>query len=138
MDDLSRRIKVELENIDEVINEMPPGSRLPHLSLLELAGVATLLHNFYNGVENILKQVLSSQRVSISEGASWHKDLLEMSVKNRIISDECKNHLIQYLAFRHFFSHAYALDLHPGKMKPLVENSKKTYALFKKEVESLL
>ncbi|MDP2208712.1 MAG: hypothetical protein Q8K98_08045 [Bacteroidota bacterium] len=135
---LSQKIHAELENIDEVFNEMPPHTRLPLLSTLELAGVAAFLHNFYNGVENILKQIFVSQRIAIPEGLSWHKDLLEKAVNEKIISEECKNYLGQYLAFRHFFSHAYALDLYPDKMDPLVENSKKVYSLFKKEINRFL
>lgn len=138
MDKLSQKIKIELENIDSVINELPSYSKLPSLSTLELAGVAALLHNFYNGIENILKQILVSKNVVVPEGKSWHKDLLETVTTKEIISNECKNYLGQYLAFRHFFSHAYALDLYPDKMEPLVENSEIVYSLFKKEIEKFL
>lgn len=125
MDNLSEKIKVELENIDSVLSEMPSHLRLPQLSSLELAGVATLLHNFYTGVENILKQIFMSRRVPIPEGRAWHKEFLEAAVSENIISSECMSRLVKYLAFRHFFSHAYALDLYPDKMEPLVENSGK-------------
>ena len=57
MASLSQKIQAELENIDEIFNEMPSHSKLPSLSTLELAGVAALLHNFYNGLENIIKQI---------------------------------------------------------------------------------
>ena len=57
---LKQRIQAELENIDEIFKEMPLHSSLPRLSTLELAGVAALLHNFYNGIENILKQIFVS------------------------------------------------------------------------------
>lgn len=135
---LSQRIHAELENIDEVFNEIPSHLTLPSLSPLELAGVAALLHNFYNGIENILKQVFIAQKIAIPEGQSWHKDLLEKAVKEKIISEECKNYLGQYLAFRHFFSHAYALDLYPGKMEPLVEDLQKLYSIFKNEINNFL
>lgn len=135
---LSQRIQSEFENIDEVIDELPLYSSLPTLSTLELAGVAALLHSFYNGIENILKQIFFSENINLPEGQSWHKDLLEMAVKQNIISDECKNILGQYLAFRHFFSHAYTLDLYPDKMEPLVENSKETYLLFKRDINKFL
>ncbi len=117
---LSKRVSAELENIDEVLEEMPPFEKLPYLSTLELAGAAALLHNFYNGIENILKQIFISENIAIPEGKSSHKELLENSVKNKIISDELKNSLSEYLAFRHFFSNAYAFDLYADKMEPLV------------------
>ena len=138
MDKLSQRIKVELENIDEVFNEIPSHSKLPYLTVLELAGVAALLHNFYNGIENILKQIFLSRNILVPEGKSWHKELLEISVNNEIISEECKDSLGQYLAFRHFFNHAYALDLYADKMEPLVESSKNVYSIFKKEITKYL
>ena len=138
MDKLSQKLNAELENIDEVFNEIPSHTKLPYLSTLELAGVAALLHNFYNGIENILKQILLSKDIIIPEGKSWHKELLEISVTNKIISEENKNSLGQYLAFRHFFSHAYAFDLYADKMEPLVENSQEVYSNFKQEISKYL
>ncbi len=138
MADLAERICAELENIDEIFNEMPLHTDLPTLSTLELAGVATLLHNFYNGLENIIKQIFLSQKIILPEGQSWHKDLIQIAVKQNIISEECKNILGEYLAFRHFFNHAYALDLYPDKIVPLVENSQKLYSLFKKDINKFL
>jgi len=138
MDKLSQMIQAEFENIEAIFSEMPPSSSLPYLSTLELAGVAAFLHNFYNAIENILKQILFSQQIFLTEGKSWHKDLVEAVSKKNIISENCKNNLGQYLAFRHFFSHAYALDLYPDKMEPLVENSKMVYNLFKQEILAFL
>ena len=135
---LTQKIQAELENIEELLKEIPPHSNLPKLPILELAGVAALLHNFYNGIENILKQIFISKKISVPEGQSWHKDLLENAVKEQIISEQCKEQLGQYLAFRHFFSHAYALDLYPEKMEPLVENSQKIYSVFKKDIKKFL
>jgi len=50
MADISQKIQAELENIDGVLNEIHPYSILHTLSTLELAGVAALVHNFYNGL----------------------------------------------------------------------------------------
>jgi len=49
---LKDRIEAELDNIQEVLNRLPSVTKLSSIKDLELAGVATLLHNFYNGVEN--------------------------------------------------------------------------------------
>jgi len=138
MASLSQKIQVELENIDAIFVQMPPYLNLPQLSPLELAGVAALLHNFYNGIENILKQILLFKKIILVESQSWHKDLLERATTERIISEDCKSQMGQYLAFRHFFSHAYALDLYPEKMEPLVENSQKIFSIFKNEIKKFI
>jgi uncharacterized protein YutE (UPF0331/DUF86 family) len=136
MADLRQRVAVELENISRIIALLPKETELSGLSTLELAGVASLLHNFYNGIENILKQILSSRKTGIPEGPSWHRELIELSVKNGIISNKVKERLMEYLAFRHFFSHAYALDLYPCRMQPLVAGIVSIFESFKKEINT--
>jgi hypothetical protein len=138
MDNLAQRINIELENIDEILKGIPPHSKLPFLSALELAGTAALLHNFYNAIENILKQIFISNKILIPEGKSWHKELIESAIKEEIITDNCKDQLGHYLAFRHFFSHAYALDLYSDKIEPLVENMAETFRLFKSDISKYL
>jgi len=79
-----------------------------------------------------------SQKIPVPEGQSWHKDLIEKAVTERIITEKCKSHLGQFLAFRHFFSHAYALDLYPERMEPLVENSQVLYSIFRNDINKFL
>ncbi|KAA3595907.1 MAG: hypothetical protein DWQ06_16130 [Calditrichaeota bacterium] len=124
MTNLQKKIDAELENIEEVIAQIPHFKKLPYLETLELAGTATFLHNFYNGIENILSQVLKSKNIKIAPNASWHKDLLVASHQQDIISEQLKNELIGYLAFRHFFVHAYAFDLYPEKWNLWLKLSK--------------
>lgn len=138
MTDLSQRIRAELENIDEIFTEIPQSENLHKLSSLELAGTAAYLHNFYNGIENILKQIFSSKNIEFPLSASWHKELLESAVTQNILSAKCKENLAPYLAFRHFFSHAYALDLHPYKMEPLVLNLNKVYEIFRNDIAAFI
>jgi len=135
---LKEKIEAEYENIDKLISELPEKDKLPFLQFLELAGVATLLHNFYNGIENILKLSLKEKNVPLPEGESWHKDLLMLAVDNEIISEKTMMKLGEYLAFRHFFSHAYALDLYADKLEPLVEKIKEVYSDFKKDISKFL
>ena len=134
MASLQDKINFDIENIDRVLAELPNHNVLPKLSILELAGVATLLHNFYNGVENILKRVLFEKGISIPQGNTWHKELLNLSEQEKIISPQIKNQLGEFLAFRHFFSHAYALDLYAERMEPLVKSAFELYKKFKIEI----
>lgn len=46
MAELKYKIEAELENIDKVFKVMPSHDKLPTLPILEIAGVATLLHHF--------------------------------------------------------------------------------------------
>ena len=138
MDNIQRKVLAELENIDRIFDSLPLHTQLRNLSTLELAGVAALLHNFYNGIENILKQILISKDLVIPSGISWHKQLIDLCINENVLSENMGNVLGQYLAFRHFFTHAYALDLYSEKMEPLVENAMDTYSLFKNELTKYL
>ena len=115
-----------------------PSQSFSTLTDLELAGVAALIHNFYNGIENILKQVFQIKRIKIPEGASYHKELLLKAVTHNILSDELADNLKAYLAFRHFFTHAYALDLKQEKFEPLLVDIISIFKNFKKEIAETL
>ena len=115
-----------------------PDRPLLQISQLELAGVAALLHNFYNGIEKVLKQIFQSKSFPIPQGDSWHRDLLLESVERKIISERLLQDLKGYLAFRHFFSHAYALDLFPQRMEPLVRDAVSIFSKFKGEIENVM
>ena len=138
MTKVHEQIEAELENIERVTAELPGNDLLSNLSPLELAGVAALIHNFYNGIENILKQIVISCGDKPPNGPSWHRDLVNMATSNNIISESTANELRQYLAFRHFFSHGYSFDLDKGRIIPLVKNIQKTLACFTDDINKTL
>ena len=137
MPDYRLRIEAEYEAIENTLSALPDRP-LSTLSQLELAGVAALLHNFYNGIENIVKQVFQGKSFPIPQGESWHRDLLLAAAEKNVISDLLLNKLKQYLAFRHYFSHAYALELFPERMEPLVKDAVALFNEFKQQIDEII
>jgi hypothetical protein len=137
MPDYRLRIEAEYEAIENTLSALPDRP-LSTLSQLELAGVAALLQNFYNGIENIVKQVFQEKSFPIPQGESWHRDLLLAAAEKNIISDLLLNNLKQYLAFRHYFSQAYALELFPERMEPLVKDAVALFNEFKQQIDKII
>ncbi len=136
MVDYRLRVEAEYEAIERTLSSLP-STPLAELTKLELAGVAALLHNFYNGLENILKQVCRAQQIDIPSGSSWHRDLLLTAGDANILSAALVDELSRYLAFRHFFSHAYALDLFPERMEPLHQRAVEIFDRFRRDIGAL-
>jgi uncharacterized protein YutE (UPF0331/DUF86 family) len=134
MANVRERVAAEIENIEEVLGGMPSAEALGRLSGLELAGVAALLHSFYNGVENVLKQVLRSRGEALPSGPSWHRDLVDLARRTGILSEAGHRGIRPYVAFRHFFSHGYACDLDPERLAPLVHDLRTVYETVKADI----
>lgn len=132
--------EAEFENIDKVMMELLSVVKVKGdgFSIIELAAIGTFIHNFYNGVENILKRVLLYKQIEVKDTPTWHKDLLKTSFENGIICADLYHHMSNYLSFRHFFVHAYGFSLNWEDMKPLVEGIDEALKRFKQEIYNFL
>ena len=138
MGNFKERVESEYEAIQKALRMLPEAADLVEPSVLVLAGVAALLHNFYNGVENVLKQIFLGRGLSIPEGPAWHRDLLSAAREGQILSVKTADELKRFLAFRHFFSHAYALDLDPKRLEPLVAGAAGVFQEVMRDISGLL
>ena len=121
--------------MDRALRELPGARRVGKLSVLELGGTASLLSSVYHGMENILKQELLAVGVALPGGAAWHRDLLQLACERGLVSTDLRDRLVPYMAFRHFFTHAYGFDLDPQRLAPLVRDVRAVCACFKKEAK---
>lgn len=77
--------------------------------LVEIAAVASVLHSFYNGLENIFMSIAKGIDRDVSTGAQWHRDLLTRmtevtSSRGPVLKVDTVHRLVDYLAFRHFLN----------------------------------
>lgn len=138
MAELSDRIAAEQEAMQTILAALPAEQQLDRLSKLEIAGIGSLLQNFYNGVENILKQIFAHQGTPLPTGHSWHNELLDQTAQFEILSHSTIDALKPFLAFRHYFVHAYALDLRVDRLAPLVQQIPEIYQKFLAEITNYL
>ncbi len=133
---LYEECEAEFENIEKVLQEIcnlvEPGKDA--FSTPELAALGAFLHNYYNGIENILKRFSIFLSQKPGDSSHWHKELLRNSQEQGILSTDTYKTLTLYLSFRHFFSHAYAFNMEWYKVKPLVLDIHNSYSKVKNEI----
>ena len=138
MTKLIKEFQIEKENILKTLNALKEAMDRETKTIVELAAIATFIHNIYNGMENLLKRTLKFKKITVPASESWHKDLLDLSVNNKTISFGLSKKLEEYLAFRHFFIHGYGIILNKEKLMPLAKNLPNLWKDFELEMEELL
>ena len=76
--------------------------------------------------------------IQILRTENWHKDLLNLSVSNLVISENLSDELYEYLTFRHFFVHAYGFMLEESPLEGLADNIPGLWNRFLSEIDSSL
>ncbi len=130
MVDLTKKIAAEKENVERALDNLREALGRTERSAVELAAIATFLHNIYNGMENILKQVLRARGVEIPKSETSHKDLLNLASSNEIVPAELCDQLYEYLTFRHFFVHAYGFMLEEKHLAALASDIPEVWSQF--------
>ena len=125
---LKELVEDELEALERVINEIQDGvgSLEEPPSQFALNALASYLHQFYTGCERILERIAVMIDGARPGGAFSHANLLAQMAQERpgirpaILNETLWLGLQDYLAFRHFFRHAYGYTLDWAKLRPLV------------------
>ncbi|MFQ6033110.1 MAG: hypothetical protein ACE5K2_09345, partial [Candidatus Zixiibacteriota bacterium] len=129
------QIKFEMEQIDQLLDsytDLLTRSQKSTPNLVEITAIASVLHSFYNGIENIFLSIAKRLDEYVPNGFQWHRDLLiQMTQKtpkrNQVISEEMAQELADYLGFRHFYRHSYSFFLEWGEVEKLVILLQKTW-----------
>ena len=95
--------------------------------LFDMTILGSVLHSFYNGIENIFEIIAKHVDGEVPTGNKSHQELLhqmasENAHRKEVMNEELYLRLREYATFRHFYRHAYSFQLNWEKMKPLVED----------------
>jgi hypothetical protein len=89
----------------------------------EFRAVASMLHEFYNGVERILERIAVGLGEGVPQGSYGHADLLVQmatareGVRPAVVDEALRARLKDYLDFRRFFRHAYGYTLEWSQLR---------------------
>ena len=138
MGKLPRQIIAEKQNVDAAMHNLKEAMARTRKSAIEMAAIATFLHNIYNGIENILKYTVRLKNLEIPKSDSWHKELLNLSLAHGIISERLSDEPYECLTFRHFFIHSYGFMLEQGHLNGLAANIPDVWTRFMSEISSTI
>lgn len=94
-------------------------------TLVELTALGSVVHSFYNGVENIFSRIAKGIDQSEPGGPTSHRDTLTqmgkaMATRPAVLSDKSAEQLEAYRMFRHFYRHSYSYFLSWDELESLV------------------
>ena len=90
-----------------------------------LAEAAVALHHAYGAIESALSRIARAIDDGLPEDSDWHQALLHTmalaidKVRPAVLRLETRALLQRLLGFRHFFRHAYAIDLDGTRLDDL-------------------
>ncbi len=140
----AERIRSELENIEEVVTRVRRAAEASEgdsvNSDLYWDAIALNLHDFYTGLERVLRYIATEVDGHVPAGAEWHQELLRQmatplpQIRPAVFSNETIKRLDEYLRFRHVVRNVYAFEFDPQRMRPLVKALAGDFAQVKGEL----
>lgn len=123
----------------EPMLERPPGE----VSDYDRGAIGYLLHNFYNGCENIFRAIAAYFENDIGTD-TWHADLLRRmrleipGHRPAVIDDELYGLLNDFRGFRHVFRSAYSFELDWERERLVAGRLHRAAALLRAQVGEFL
>jgi len=143
---IKEQIKFKINDIDKLFLEYElifKKIELETPDLFDMTILGSVLHSFYNGLENIFEIIAKNIDENVPNGNKSHQELLhqmasENEKRNEILSETLYFKLREYATFRHFYRHAYSFQLNWEKMKPLVDNLYDVWNEVKISIEKII
>jgi len=139
-------VNLEIRQIDELFesySNLLHSIRKEEPDIIEVTACASILHSFYNGLENIFLCIVKRIDCNVPTGDRWHRDLpYQMgettTERNQVLSDETIAQLVDYMGFRHFYRHSYSFLLEWEELEKLMVPVEDIWQQIKDELEMYL
>lgn len=110
--------------------------------LVQITALASVLHSFHNGLESIFAVIAKEIDGKRPSGNRSHRDLLdrmgdENEWRTAVLSPELSAQLQNYLAFRHYYRHAYSFFLRWEELRELVLPLDSVWSQTKKRIKAI-
>ena len=116
MDDITKeKINLEISKLDILVDKsslLLAKCNSSEPDFFDLNAIGSILHSFYNGLENIFKLIHKAADGKPLTSTTWHSELLysmfeETKSRKAVLQKELTEPLKDYLGFRHVFRHSY-------------------------------
>lgn len=133
---IAGEIKAQLAQLELVWAKLlERDAQLAHGEPVVIEGAAYHIHNYYSAVEDLLKIVAAAFENNIEDVSRWHSELIDRmtldmeGVRPRLLSSETAGLLHRLRSFRHFFRHAYRVELDGAEIQANVERVREVHPL---------
>lgn len=139
-------VKFEIEQIDRLFEDyvdLLERVQKKEPDLVEVTAVASVMHSFYNGLENIFLSIAKGIDQNVPTGDMWHRNLLTRmtettSSRKQVLTVDMSQKLADYLGFRHFYRHSYSFFLEWNELKNIVTPVTEIWKQTKNELQLFL
>ena len=124
---IKEKINLEISKLDLLIGKssiLIEKCRIIEPDFFELNAIGSILHSYYNGLENIFTLVGKHIDNVYFSSQKWHKELLnsmfaETERRKPVLDENIHEQLLDYMSFRHVFRHSYGYELDWERLRPL-------------------
>ena len=124
---IKEKINLEISKLDLLIGKssiLIEKCRIIEPDFFELNAIGSILHSYYNGLENIFTLVGKHIDNAYFSSQKWHKELLnsmfaETERRKPVLDENIHEQLLDYMSFRHVFRHSYGYELDWERLRPL-------------------
>jgi hypothetical protein len=138
-------MRKQLGYLDDIVNRvLHRAAQMASEQPITIEATSFQINNYYSAVEDLCRIVAAAFENNIADLSRWHSELIDRmtldvaGVRPPLLSDETAQLLHRLRSFRHFFRHAYRVELDEGEVRKNLERLKEAHPRLLADVEQFL